>query len=211
VFQLHGLDDAEKCRAGAARRDLGFRLEPQVADYLLNHTRATCRACCDAGRAGPFKPGNAAPITLPLLRQLLLNQPDSALRLLLGDVLVDLRHVQPITCSIQRIQRVAGSEPASDKDDLLAEHHQRGDGADLEIAGQFLFDFGIDLGENVVGVLLGRGFENRRRTTAGAAPGCQKSTMTTSLLVDGGFEVVLGEFDDGHAGSCSSETCQAQK
>lgn len=77
VFQMLPLDDAEK-RAALTRHaeSLGFRLDPAVADYLLTHTardmqsllamlEALDRASLEMRR----------PITLPLLRQLLANQP----------------------------------------------------------------------------------------------------------------------------------------
>lgn len=78
VFQLQALNDAEKRAALRQHADtLGFRLEPQVADYLLNHTardmqsllrmlEALDRASLEMRR----------PITLPLLRQLLMNLPE---------------------------------------------------------------------------------------------------------------------------------------
>lgn len=77
VFQLLPLNDAEK-RAALARHaeSLGFRLETPVIDYLLTHAprdmqsllatlEALDRASLEMRR----------PITLPLLRQLLANQP----------------------------------------------------------------------------------------------------------------------------------------
>ena len=74
VFQVSGLNDNEKRAALAQHADrLGFRLEPQVADYLLNHyprdmgnllrvLEALDRLSLETRR----------PITLPLLRQLTL-------------------------------------------------------------------------------------------------------------------------------------------
>jgi DnaA family protein len=76
VFQLHRLDDAEK-RAALSQHaeNLGFRLEPQVADYLLNHTARDMQSLLRVLEAlDRFSLETRRPITLPLLRQLLLSQ-----------------------------------------------------------------------------------------------------------------------------------------
>ena len=39
--------------------------------------------------------------------------------------------------------------------DLFAERHQRGDGRDAGLGGELLLGFGVHLGEDDVGVLLG--------------------------------------------------------
>lgn len=73
VFQLHGLDDAEK-RAALSRHaeTLGFRLDLQVADYLLNHTARDMQSLLRVLEAlDRFSLETRRPITLPLLRQLL--------------------------------------------------------------------------------------------------------------------------------------------
>lgn len=77
VFQLLPLDDAEK-RAALARHaeSLGFRLEPPVADYLLTHTPRDMQSLLATLEAlDRFSLETRRPITLPLLRQLLLNLP----------------------------------------------------------------------------------------------------------------------------------------
>jgi DnaA family protein len=76
VFQLHGLDDAEKRAALSQHAEaLGFRLEPQVAEYLLNHTARDMQSLLRVLEAlDRFSLETRRPITLPLLRQLLLNQ-----------------------------------------------------------------------------------------------------------------------------------------
>jgi DnaA family protein len=76
VFQLHGLDDAEKRAALSQHAEtLGFRLEPQVVDYLLNHTARDMQSLLRVLEAlDRFSLETRRPITLPLLRQLLLNQ-----------------------------------------------------------------------------------------------------------------------------------------
>ncbi len=76
VFQLHSLDDAEKRAALSHHAEtLGFRLEPQVADYLLNHTARDMQTLLRVLEAlDRFSLETRRPITLPLLRQLLLNQ-----------------------------------------------------------------------------------------------------------------------------------------
>ncbi|MDA8129176.1 MAG: DnaA regulatory inactivator Hda [Betaproteobacteria bacterium] len=73
VFHLQGLDDAEK-RAALARHaeSLGFRLDAQVADYLLNHTARDMQSLLRVLEAlDRFSLETRRPITLPLLRQLL--------------------------------------------------------------------------------------------------------------------------------------------
>lgn len=76
VFQLHGLDDAEKRAAlGQHAESLGFRLDSQVADYLLNHTARDMQSLLRVLEAlDRFSLEARRPITLPLLRQLLSNQ-----------------------------------------------------------------------------------------------------------------------------------------
>ena len=73
VFQLHGLNDAEKRAAlGQHAETLGFRLEPQVADYLLNHTARDMQSLLRVLDAlDRFSLETRRPITLPLLRQLI--------------------------------------------------------------------------------------------------------------------------------------------
>lgn len=73
VFQLHGLDDAEKRAALSQHAEtLGFRLDPQVADYLLNHTARDMQSLLRVLEAlDRFSLETQRPITLPLLRQLL--------------------------------------------------------------------------------------------------------------------------------------------
>lgn len=74
VFQLQSLDDAEKRAALAQHAEtLGFRLETQVADYLLNHTARDMQSLLRVLEAlDRFSLETRRPITLPLLRQLLL-------------------------------------------------------------------------------------------------------------------------------------------
>lgn len=73
VFQLQRLDDAEKLAALAQHAEtLGFRLEPQVADYLLNHTARDMQSLLRVLEAlDRFSLESRRPITLPLLRHLL--------------------------------------------------------------------------------------------------------------------------------------------
>ncbi|MDZ7594724.1 MAG: DnaA regulatory inactivator Hda [Thiobacillus sp.] len=73
VFQLQALDDAEKRAALAQHAEtLGFRLEPLVADYLLNHTARDMQSLLRVLEAlDRFSLETRRPITLPLLRQLL--------------------------------------------------------------------------------------------------------------------------------------------
>ncbi len=73
VFQMQALDDAEKRAALAQHAEtLGFRLESQVADYLLNHTARDMQSLLRVLEAlDRFSLETRRPITLPLLRQLL--------------------------------------------------------------------------------------------------------------------------------------------
>lgn len=73
VFQLQALEDAEKRAALAHHAEtLGFKLEPQVADYLLTHTARDMQSLLRTLEAlDRFSLETRRPITLPLLRQLL--------------------------------------------------------------------------------------------------------------------------------------------
>jgi DnaA-homolog protein len=73
VFQLQSLDDTEKRAALAQHAEtLGFRLDPQVTDYLLNHTARDMQSLLRVLEAlDRFSLETRRPITLPLLRQLL--------------------------------------------------------------------------------------------------------------------------------------------
>lgn len=73
VFHLQPLDDAEKRAAlGRHAETLGFRLEPQVADYLLNHTARDLQSLLQVLEAlDRFGLETKRPVTLLLLRQLL--------------------------------------------------------------------------------------------------------------------------------------------
>ena len=77
VFHLHGLNDDEK-RAALAQhaQSLGFALEPQVADHLLNHTARDMQSLLQVLEAlDRFSLETRRPITLPMLRQLLAERP----------------------------------------------------------------------------------------------------------------------------------------
>ncbi len=73
VYQVHGLDDAEKSTALRRHADArGFRLSPEVSDYLLRHARRdmpSLLALLDALDRYSLETKRA--ITLPLLRDLL--------------------------------------------------------------------------------------------------------------------------------------------
>ncbi|MHB1093518.1 DnaA regulatory inactivator Hda [Thiobacillus sp.] len=73
VFQLHALDDGEKRAALSQHAEtLGFTLDPQVADYLLEHTARDMQSLLRVLEAlDRFSLEMRRPITLPLLRQLL--------------------------------------------------------------------------------------------------------------------------------------------
>lgn len=79
VFQIHGLDDAEKRAALIHHAEsLGFRLDTQVADYLLNHTSRDMQSLLRVLEAlDRLSLETRRAITLPLLRQLLAAVPRS--------------------------------------------------------------------------------------------------------------------------------------
>ena len=80
VYQVHGLNDDEK--SAALRRHAearGFRLSPEVADYVLRHARRdmpSLLALLDALDRHSLETKRA--ITMPLLRELLETRPGSA-------------------------------------------------------------------------------------------------------------------------------------
>ena len=73
VFQLHLLSDAEKAEALSSHAlTRGFKLAPELAEYLLRHGRrdlASLMAILDA--ADRYSLQTKRPITLPLLREML--------------------------------------------------------------------------------------------------------------------------------------------
>lgn len=73
VFQLQSLNETEKRAALVQHAEtLGFRLEPQIADHLLNHTARDMQSLLRVLEAlDRFSLETRRPITLPLLRQLL--------------------------------------------------------------------------------------------------------------------------------------------
>ncbi|MEQ1592655.1 MAG: DnaA regulatory inactivator Hda [Thiobacillaceae bacterium] len=74
VFQVNELNDDEKHAALVQHANsLGFRLEPQVADYLLNHTPRDMGNLLRVLEAlDRLSLETRRPITLPLVRQLVL-------------------------------------------------------------------------------------------------------------------------------------------
>ncbi len=73
IYQVHGLDDAEKAAALRGHADArGFRLSQEVADYLLRHTgrdMPSLLALLDA--LDRYSLASRRAITVPLLRELL--------------------------------------------------------------------------------------------------------------------------------------------
>ena len=76
VFQMLPLNDAEKRTALQQHAEtLGFKLDPQVADYLLTRAARDMQSLLAVLEAlDRVSLETRRPITLPLLRQLLLNQ-----------------------------------------------------------------------------------------------------------------------------------------
>ena len=124
----------------------------------------------------------------------------SALRgLFFGDLAMNVHHVHGENL-VYEIFQLAGRQGASlgVKDHPLAEHHQGGNGADAEGAGDFLLLFRIQLGEDHVRVFF-RGFlEGRREAAAGGAPGGPEIDDDRRAVGDGVVKICRGEFDGGH-------------
>lgn len=79
VFQVHALSDAEKARAltdhAAAR---GFRLPPEVCDYLLVHEKRDLPSLISVLDAlDRYSLETRRPVTVPLVRELLQKYPPS--------------------------------------------------------------------------------------------------------------------------------------
>src|SRR5687767_5518335 len=137
----------------------------------------------------------AAVMLLLLLLLVLL----AALLLLLAHLGVHLRHVQRLSLADHLLESLARQRAGLlEKDDLLAEHHQRRDRADAERAGELLLLVGIDLGEYHVGMHFRGLLVDRRETAARAAPWRPEIDDHHRMVVDGLFEVFLGELDGCH-------------
>lgn len=83
-------------------------------------------------------------------------------------------------------------------EDLFAKHHERGNGSDVEGRGQALLFFGVDFGEDRIGVFLGSFFENRPERATGSTPGSPKVDEDDIVIFNGFVEVVFGQSDGRH-------------
>jgi len=79
VYQLHALTDEEKTRALAEHaQQLGFRLEPGIADYLLRHVARDMGSLLATLRAlDRYSLEAKRPVTLALVRELVRKTGDS--------------------------------------------------------------------------------------------------------------------------------------
>src|SRR5438552_3407547 len=95
----------------------------------------------------------------------------SLLRLLRGDLLAHLLHVERLRLLDDLLERVLRERAGlREHDDRLAEHHERRDRPDLEVPGDLLLVVRVHLGEDDIRILLGHALEDRRESAARAAP-----------------------------------------
>src|SRR5216683_176845 len=120
---------------------------------------------------------------------------------LLPDFLLHFGHVERLGLRNHLIERRPGQcARLLKQDDLVAEHHQRGDRANTEGAGQLLLLVGVHLGEHHLRVCLGRLLVHRSKAFAGTAPWRPEVHDHHRALVDGLLEILLGEIHRRHRG-----------
>ena len=110
---------------------------------------------------------------------------------LCGDFAAHLIHVQRLSLG-DYLSQGAGGKCASFcvDDDLVTEHHQRGDGTNVEGGRDAGLRFGVDFGKDDLGVLFGHGFESRRERATRAAPRCPEIDNDEVVFSDAGLEVL---------------------
>ena len=115
------------------------------------------------------------------------------------DLPAHVGHVQVAGLFDQLLERGLGQGSGLAEDnDLIAEDHQGGDGADLKVSRDFLLLLGIDLGKHDLRVLTGDFLVSRGERAAGPAPGRPEVYDHETVSGDGLFEIFLGQFDYGH-------------
>src|SRR6266446_2492153 len=120
---------------------------------------------------------------------------------LVPDFLVHLGHVERLGLRDHLIERSPGQcARLLEQDDLVAEHHQGGNRANPEGAGQLLLLVGVHLGEHHVRIRLGRLLVHRSEAFAGTAPWRPEVDDHHRVFVDGLLEILLGEIQRRHRG-----------
>src|SRR3989442_4592462 len=115
--------------------------------------------------------------------------------------LVHLGHVERLGLRDHLIERSPGQcARLLEQDDLVAEHHQGGNRANTEGAGQLLLLVSVYLGEHHVRVRLGGPLVHRSEALAGTAPWGPEVADHHRVFVDGLLEILLGEIQRRHRG-----------
>ena len=78
-------------------------------------------------------------------------------------------------------------------DDVVTENHQRWNGADLEMRGNFLLVFGVYLGEHGAGIFWCSGGKHGSECAAGRAPWRPEIDDREGVIVDRLRKVLLGK------------------
>ncbi len=163
--------NAERRIGCGQHRPAGFACaEFNEPRQLLHRAAGGVRRCAgrDSGRSATVR-GLDLGSTL-LFRQHRDGSPVSTC-IRLGQFLVHFRHIQCLDLGDDVFQCGGRQHAGLGKDDdLLAEYHQGGDRAYLEIACEFCLVFGVDLGEHDIGMVLRSLFVDRREAAAGTAP-----------------------------------------
>ena len=119
--------------------------------------------------------------------------------LALGDLLAHGVHVERLGLLDHLLERALRQRTGlREDDDLVAEHHQRRDRADLEMPRDLLLLVGVHFGEHDVGIGLGDALEYRCEAPARPAPRRPEVDEDGRVVEDGFLEVVLGDLDDSH-------------
>src|SRR5882762_10063532 len=120
---------------------------------------------------------------------------------LLPDFLLHLGHVERLGLRNHLIERRPRQcARLLEQDHLVAEHHQGGDRANTEGAGQLLLLVGVHLGKHHTRVRLGRLLVHRSEAFARTAPWRPEVDDHHRVFVDGLLEVLLGEIHCRHRG-----------
>jgi hypothetical protein len=118
---------------------------------------------------------------------------------LVADLRAHRIHVERVRLGDHLLERALRQRPRlREDDDLVAENHQRGNRADLEMRGDLLLVVGVDLGEYRSGILLGDALEHRRESAARPAP--RRPVVDDDRRVGGDdlLEIFLGQLDNSH-------------
>src|SRR5204863_9589037 len=114
----------------------------------------------------------------------------------LGDARADLVHVELAGLGDELGERGSGQGARLRvQHDVVADDHQRGDGADAERGGQLLLGLGVDLAEHRIRVLFRRLLEDRAEHAAGTAPRRPEVDQRQVGAADRGLEVLGRQLD----------------